>query len=69
MVASAASVTVGVSTTQVLIAAALWLCVLLPGLVTALKGQWLFLMVGALVGGLVKRCGSARARLRWAGCA
>lgn len=45
--------TLAVSTGQVLIAVALWLFVLIPGLVTAMKGQWLFLVVGVLAGGLV----------------
>ncbi len=43
----------GVTTTQAFIAVGLWLVVLLPGLVTALKGQWLLLAAGLLVGGLV----------------
>ncbi len=42
-----------VTTTQVVIAVGLWLLVLVPGFVTAPKGQWLFLGVGLLVGGLV----------------
>ncbi len=42
-----------VTTTQVLIAVGLWLFLLVPGVVTALKGQWLLLAVGLLVGGIV----------------
>lgn len=38
---------------QLVIAVALWLFVLVPGVVTALKGQWLFLVAGILVVGLV----------------
>jgi hypothetical protein len=45
--------TIAVSTTQALVAVGLWLCVVVPGVVTALKGQWLLLAVGLLVGGIV----------------
>jgi hypothetical protein len=44
---------IAVTTAQVLIAVALWLFVVVPGIITALKGQWLFLAVGFLVGGIV----------------
>jgi hypothetical protein len=42
-----------VSAWQVLVALALWALVLVPGVVTALKGQWLLLVAGVLVLGLV----------------
>lgn len=42
-----------VTTAQVLVAVGLWLFVLVPGVVTALKGQWVLLAAGVLVGGLV----------------
>jgi hypothetical protein len=45
--------TSAVSTTQVLVAVGLWLFVVVPGVITALKGQWLLLTVGVLVGGIV----------------